>query len=164
MTGVSTYRYGVESNNAKKIPPELEATLQGIKWIERDIKNYDTYLARLVETLQTRVPDYSWVGLYLVQSGEIDLTISKGLPECERKRVGMRRGVVGRAAASGEVVTGKDILSFQSEAAVPLEWHGVIFGVLSIRSTKKNLFSNEHIEFLQEVAREAGKRYVGDPY
>jgi putative methionine-R-sulfoxide reductase with GAF domain len=162
LTGILTYMHSTDTK-AKEMFAELESPLQAVKWIDRDIRDFQVYSDKLVEILQTRTPGYDWVGFYLVRSDEFILTASKGAGEPDQSNYLIRHGVVGRAAVSGAPVTDKDIPPFQSQAAVPVDRFGVIFGIIHIRSTRKNLFNPAHIEFLEDVVRAVGARYHGGP-
>ena len=95
----------------------------------------------------------------MIKTSGLTLVASRGPKEHEHQVVGMRRGVVGRAAALGHTVSDKGEGFFLSEIATPVERFGVVMGVLAVKSDRLKSFGPEHVDFLERVASEMSGQY-----
>jgi putative methionine-R-sulfoxide reductase with GAF domain len=157
MSGIQTHLYSVDEKQKARLS-ELTPVLQAVRWIDPAIHNYETYAAKVVGVLQTRVSSFTWVGYYRVCPGQLVLSISNGNIENEEQVIDIHRGVVGRAAADGEVISDKVTGEFKSEIAAPVEKNGVVVGVLDIRSTGLG-FGPEYTGLLEKIGAEMALRW-----
>jgi GAF domain-containing protein len=119
----------------------------------------------VVKFLNSSVPTYSWVGIYLVEGKDLVLDAWAGPAATEHTRIPIGRGVCGFAAKAGrtEIVSdvGKDPRYLQcfpttkSEIVVPILSQGSVVGEIDIDGDQLDAFSSLDREFLEAVARKA---------
>ncbi len=119
-------------------------------------------LRRTVEVLHDRFERYSWVGIYLVEGGDLVLGPWKGPQATEHVRIPIGRGICGAAAASGLTEVVDDVnaddrylacfLSTRSEIVVPVAFEGRVVGEIDIDSDVPTAFGPEDRAFLERVA------------
>jgi putative methionine-R-sulfoxide reductase with GAF domain len=160
MNGIQTHLYDSDEKAKEKLS-ELEEPLQAIRWIDSCITGFEDYAEKVVEVLHTRVSGFTWVGYYWVRPTGLTLVASRGVKTGEKAVIGMRRGVIGRAAASGRTVVGSGSSPLLSEIATPVESHGVVVGIIAVKSQSPNAFGPEMVEFLDRVAAEMSNRWHG---
>jgi L-methionine (R)-S-oxide reductase len=122
----------------------------------------DDVLRAVVEVLDDRFDDYSWVGIYLVEGEDLVLGPWKGPEATEHVRIPVGQGICGAAAASGrtEVVDDVDaddrylacFPSTRSEIVVPIVHEGRVVGEIDIDSDRPAAFGDDDRAFLERVA------------
>ena len=120
-------------------------------------------LEAAVKALNSSVPTYSWVGIYLVQGNELVLDAWAGPAATQHTRIPIGKGVCGFAAKAGrtEIVSdvGKDsrylecFTSTRAEMVVPILREGRVVGEIDIDSDQLDAFSSLDRELLEAVAR-----------
>jgi len=139
-----------------------------------EVQEINTLLSRTVEMISGRFNFYH-VGIFLLdESGGravLQAASSEGgqrmLARGHSLEVGLQ-GIVGAAAYQNrprvvmDVDTDKDyyknpdLASTRSEAAIPLNAHGKVLGILDIQSTEAGAFRQDDIEVLQTMADQIG--------
>jgi len=119
----------------------------------------------IVKLLNSSVPSYTWVGIYMVEGNDLVLDAWSGPSATEHTRIPIGKGVCGFAAKAGrtEIVSdvGKDprylqcFLSTRSEIVVPILDRGTVIGEIDIDGDQLDAFSSLDREFLEAVARKA---------
>lgn len=119
-------------------------------------------MEKVVEYLKDNFPHYSWVGIYLVQGGDLVLGPWKGPHATEHVRIPIGKGICGSAVASLKTEVVPDVSSdprylqcfpsTRSEIVVPIIYKRVALGEIDIDSDTLNAFSKEDKEFLEHVA------------
>ena len=119
-------------------------------------------LHEVVDLLHDRVEHYSWVGIYLVEDGELVLGPWKGPEATEHVRIPVGQGICGAAAASGETEVVDDVNadprylacfpSTRSEIVVPISLDGRVVGEIDIDSDRPAAFGEDDRTFLERVA------------
>ena len=122
----------------------------------------DEVLRGVVGILHDRVPHYSWVGIYLVEDGELVLGPWKGPKATEHVRIPVGMGVCGAAAASGRTEIVDDVNaderylacfpSTRSEIVVPIAYEDRVVGEIDIDSDEAAAFGEADRAFLERVA------------
>jgi L-methionine (R)-S-oxide reductase len=122
----------------------------------------DEVLRRTVEVLYERFEHYSWVGVYLVEDGDLVLGPWKGPEATEHVRIPIGQGICGSAAASGvtEIVDDVDaddrylacFPSTRSEIVVPIVYEGRVVGEIDIDSDRPAAFGADDRKFLERIA------------
>ena len=117
----------------------------------------------LVKLLNSRVPTYSWVGIYVVEGEDLVLDAWAGPVATEHVRIPIGKGVCGFAAKAGKTEIVGDVskdprylqcfLSTKSEMVVPISNEGRVVGEIDIDSDQLDAFSSVDREFLEAVAR-----------
>jgi L-methionine (R)-S-oxide reductase len=115
------------------------------------------------KALNSSVPTYSWVGIYLVQGNDLVLDAWSGPAATQHTRIPIGKGVCGFAAKAGrtEIVSdvGKDsrylecFTSTRAEIVVPILYQGSVIGEIDIDSDQLDAFSSLDRELLEAVAR-----------
>jgi len=125
----------------------------------------------IVNMLNSVVPTYSWVGIYMVDGKDLVLDAWAGPAATEHTRIPIGKGVCGYAAKSGRTEIVSDVtkdprylqcfLSTKSEIVVPITRQGYVVGEIDIDSDQPDAFSSVDSEFLQAVARKASDLWSG---
>jgi len=126
------------------------------------IGSADDPLAASVQVLQAGFEHYSWVGIYLVEGGDLVLGPWQGPEATEHVRIPVGQGVCGAAAASGRTEIVDDVNadprylacfpSTRSEIVVPIAHEGRVVGEIDIDSDRPAAFAEEDRAFLERVA------------
>jgi GAF domain-containing protein len=119
-------------------------------------------MTRTVNMLKDHMPDYSWVGIYLMEGDELVLGPFRGLPS-PHTRIPLNQGICGAAAASRETIVVDDVdadprylacsLDTRSEIVVPIMRGEQVLGEIDIDSDRKAAFTAADRELLETVAR-----------
>ncbi|MEO8290550.1 MAG: GAF domain-containing protein [Gaiellaceae bacterium] len=122
----------------------------------------DEVLRRTVEVLHDRFPHYSWIGIYLVEGGDLLLGPWKGPQATEHVRIPIGHGICGAAAASGHTEIVDDVnaddrylscfASTRSEIVVPIVYDGQVVGEIDIDSDRPAAFGEADRALLERVA------------
>ena len=122
----------------------------------------DEVLRKTVEVLADRFGHYSWIGIYLVEDGDLVLGPWRGPQATEHVRIPVGQGICGAAAASGRTEIVDDVnadprylacfLSTRSEIVVPISFEGRVVGEIDIDSDTPAAFGEADRVFLERVA------------
>jgi putative methionine-R-sulfoxide reductase with GAF domain len=123
----------------------------------------DEVLREVVSVLHDRFDHYSWIGIYLVEDGDLVLGPWQGPEATEHVRIPIGRGICGAAAASGTTEIVDDVNadtrylacfpSTRSEIVVPIAYEGKVVGEIDIDSDKPAAFGPDDRTFLERVAQ-----------
>ena len=112
-----------------------------------------------VDVLKEQMPQYTWVGIYLVTGKELVLGPFRGKPS-PHTRIPVGRGICGAAATSGATIIVDDVnsdprylacsLDTQSEIVVVRD--GEVLGEIDIDSDLRAAFDATDRELLEAVA------------
>jgi L-methionine (R)-S-oxide reductase len=136
--------------------------LEAIDRIVNREREADEVLRKTVEVLHDRFDHYSWVGIYLVEGGDLVLGPWKGPQATEHVRIPVGQGICGAAAASGRTEMVDDVASDErylacfpstrSEIVVPISFEGRVVGEIDIDSDAAAAFTDEDRVLLERVA------------
>ncbi len=136
--------------------------LEAIDRIVNREREADEVLQRTVSVLHDRFDHYSWVGIYVVEDGELVLGAWRGPEETEHVRIPIGEGICGAAAASGETEIVDDVgadnrylacfPTTRSEIVVPISYEGRVIGEIDIDSDAPAAFADADRRFLERVA------------
>jgi GAF domain-containing protein len=122
----------------------------------------DDVLRTVVDLLHERLADFSWVGIYLVEDGELVLGPWRGPQATEHVRIPVGEGVCGAAAASGRTEVVDDVNadprylacfpSTRSEIVVPIAFEGRVVGEIDVDSDEPAAFDDEDRRYLERIA------------
>jgi GAF domain-containing protein len=114
-----------------------------------------------VSTLKARMPDYAWVGVYLLVGNELVLGPYVGKPS-PHTRIPLGRGICGAAAAEKTTLVIDDVNSdprylacsadTKSEIVVPIMRDGEVLGEIDIDSDRAAAFDDADRRMLESVA------------
>jgi GAF domain-containing protein len=118
-------------------------------------------MAVAVATLKRRVPDYSWVGIYLLDGNELVLGPFAGKPS-PHTRIPLGRGICGAAASEKATIIVDDVnadprylacsIETKSEIVVPIMAGSEVLGEIDIDSDRPAAFGEADKTLLETVA------------
>jgi GAF domain-containing protein len=118
-------------------------------------------MTQAVQVLKEQMPDYSWVGIYLLDGQELRLGPFRGAPS-PHTRIPLNQGICGAAASTKETIIVDDVdadprylacsLATRSEIVVPIMRGNDVLGEIDIDSDKKAAFGPADRELLEAVA------------
>jgi L-methionine (R)-S-oxide reductase len=118
-------------------------------------------MEEVVRTLEAAVPDYTWVGIYLLYGNELVLGPFVGRPS-PHTHIPVGRGICGAAVAEKATIVVDDVnadprylacsLDTKSEIVVPIMLDGNVLGEIDIDSDRTAAFSAADRELLEQVA------------
>ena len=127
--------------------------------IGRAATAYDAMQAA-VAVLKQR-PDYSWVGIYLLDGNELVLGPFLGKPS-PHTRIPLGRGICGAAATEKQTIIVDDVnadprylacsIETKSEIVAPIMLNGVVLGEIDIDSDKHAAFGADDKKLVEAVA------------
>ena len=136
--------------------------------IERAPSSADAML-RVVNLLKDEMPDYAWVGIYLLDGQELVLGPFRGKPS-PHTRIPLNQGICGAAASTKETIVVDDVdadprylacsLETRSEIVVPIKRGDDVLGEIDIDSDKKAAFGPADRELLEAVADLLSKKFA----
>jgi L-methionine (R)-S-oxide reductase len=122
---------------------------------------------RAVSLLKERVPDYTWVGIYLLEGDELVLGPYRGKPS-PHTRIPLGRGICGAAAAEKSTIIVDDVnadprylacsLETRSEIVVPIMEGNRVLGEIDIDSDKPAAFGEADRQLLEAIAARLARR------
>ena len=123
--------------------------------------------AAAVGTLKREVPDYTWVGIYLLDGNELVLGPFVGKPS-PHTRIPLGRGICGAAATEKMTIIVDDVnadprylacsLETKSEIVVPIMDGSEVLGEIDIDSDRLATFTADDKVLLEAVAAELAVR------
>lgn len=118
-------------------------------------------LRAAVEALKRAVPRYAWVGIYLLEGGELVLGPYLGKPS-PHTRIPIGKGICGAAVREGHTIIVPDVnadprylacsLETRAEIVVPISRHGSVIGEIDIDSDLPGAFGDADRELLERAA------------
>jgi len=118
-------------------------------------------MAQVVALLHQERPHYDWVGIYLLNEGELALGPYVGKPT-PHTRIPLNKGICGAAASTGKTIVVDDVssdprylacsLETRSEIVVPIMRDGRVLGEIDIDSDTPAAFSEADRTLLEAVA------------
>lgn len=118
-------------------------------------------MARAVHILKSCKPDYTWVGIYLLDGNELVLGPFLGKPS-PHTRIPLGRGICGAAAAEKETIIVDDVnadprylacsAETKSEIVVPIMRGADVLGEIDVDSDRPAAFGDDDRTLLESVA------------
>ncbi len=134
---------------------------QSIQSLVASAPDTRSLMGETVALLRHELPHYHWVGIYLLDKGELVLGPYVGKPT-PHTRIPLNQGICGAAASSGQTVIVDDVntdprylacsLETRSEIVVPIVRDGHILGEIDIDSDIPAAFTEQDRALLEEVA------------
>jgi GAF domain-containing protein len=122
-----------------------------------------------VDLIAKRLPDYNWVGFYMVDSQDPNVLVLgpfHGAPT-EHVRIPVSEGICGAAVAQGHTIVVDDVsadprylacsIETRSEIVVPIRANGKIVGEIDIDSHVLNAFRAGDRDFVEKCASLFGR-------
>jgi L-methionine (R)-S-oxide reductase len=127
----------------------------------------DEAMRQAVAILKHQVPDYAWVGIYLMDGNELVLGPFLGKPS-PHTRIPLNQGICGAAASHKRTILVDDVdvdprylacsLETRSEIVVPIMRGTTVLGEIDIDSDKKAAFGPLDRELLESAAALLARR------
>ena len=143
-----------------------EKIVRDLHLLSRALRTDSTRKASLqsfVEALRKLDVRYNWVGIYLVQGGNLQLESWVGEQATEHVTIPLGQGVCGYAASSAETVNVPDVNkdprylmcfpSTKSEIVVPIHGKNNVLGEIDIDSNEVAAFTRQDERFLEEASK-----------
>ena len=129
---------------------------------------HDAAMTATVQLLKDQVPDYSWVGIYLLEGQELVLGPFLGKPS-PHTRITLNAGICGAAATEKTTIIVDDVdadprylacsLETRSEIVVPIMRGDTVLGEIDIDSDRKAAFGAADRDLLEAAAAALAKRF-----
>ena len=129
----------------------------------------DEAMQAAVAALKDR-PDYSWVGIYLLDGNELVLGPYLGKPS-PHTRIPLGRGICGAAASEKQTIIVDDVnadprylacsVDTKSEIVAPIMIDNVVLGEIDIDSDKPAAFGDEDRVLVEAVAAMLAPKLAG---
>ncbi len=133
--------------------------------------NAGSAMKQAVELLKDGVPDYTWVGIYLLDGNELVLGPFVGKPS-PHTRIPLGRGICGAAAAEKATIVVDDVnadsrylacsVDTKSEIVVPIMQGSEVLGEIDIDSDKRAAFGAADRKLLEPIAALLAERLSDD--
>jgi GAF domain-containing protein len=127
----------------------------------------DAAMRTTVATLERLMPDYSWVGIYLLDGNELVLGPFEGKPS-PHTRIPLGRGICGAAAAEKATIIVDDVntdprylacsADTRSEIVVPIMNGAEVLGEIDVDSDRPAAFDAADQQLLEAVAAQLAER------
>ena len=123
--------------------------------------NATSAMRQTVRLLKDAMPDYTWVGIYILDGNELVLGPYVGKPS-PHTRIPLGRGICGAAAAEKATIVVVDVnadprylacsTDTRSEIVVPIMRDGEVLGEIDIDSDRAAAFGSRDRSLLEPVA------------
>ena len=138
-----------------------QAVLQEIRAAINAEQDATAAMEATVRLLKSRMPDYTWVGIYLCHSNELVLGPFEDKPS-PHSRIPLGRGICGAAATEKQTIVVDDVnsdarylacsLETQSEIVVPVMRGDRVLGEIDIDSDRPAAFGDDDRRLLEAAA------------
>jgi GAF domain-containing protein len=139
-----------------------QAVLSSVASLAKTAPDARALIAETVALLQRERGHYNWVGVYLLQNGELVLGpyVGKATPHT---RIPLNQGICGAAASTGQTIVVDDVnadprylacsLETRAEIVVPIQREGQVLGEIDVDSDMPAAFTAADRALLEGVAR-----------
>jgi len=152
------------------MPIDYEAVRSQIGNAVRAEPDASRALERAVFEIKAAMPDYTWVGIYLLQDGELVLGPFLGKPS-PHTRIPVGRGICGAAAAEKQTIVVDDVsaderylacsLDTRSEIVAPIMRGDRVLGEIDIDSDRAAAFGGKDRALLEAMAAMLSEKLGG---
>ena len=142
--------------------------LRSVRLSIEQASSHDVAMLQTVNILKDQMPDYSWVGIYLLDGEELVLGPFLGKPS-PHTRIPLTKGICGAAALRKETVIVDDVdadprylacsLETRSEIVVPILRGSTVLGEIDIDSDKKAAFGRADRALLESIATLLARKF-----
>ena len=138
-----------------------EDVLKDVRAAIEQAPSHQVAMQETVNVLKQQMPDYSWVGIYLLDGDHLELGPFLGKPS-PHTRIPLNAGICGAAATHKQTIIVDDVdadprylacsLETRSEIVVPIMKGPDLLGEIDIDSDKKAAFGSGDRELLEAIA------------
>jgi GAF domain-containing protein len=143
------------------VAENLDIVLDRVRAALGKAADVDAAMDAVVDTLKKARPDYSWVGIYLLDGNELVLGPYRGKPS-PHTRIPLGRGICGAAAAEKATIIVDDVnadprylacsVETRSEIVVPIMSGADVLGEIDVDSDHPAAFGAPDRTMLEAVA------------
>ena len=143
-----------------------DAVFEDIRTALDDAGDPDAAMEAVVDKLKS-LPDYTWVGIYLLDGNELVLGPFRGKPS-PHTRIPLGRGICGAAAAEKATIIVDDVntdsrylacsVDTRSEIVVPIMIGSDVLGEIDVDSDRAAAFGADDRALLEKVAQLIARR------
>src|SRR3954463_5370000 len=143
--------------------------LRDLKSAARSAPTVHVLMATICHTLSQRLPNYNWVGFYMLDSQDQNTLVLGpyvGAPT-PHTRIPLNQGICGAAASTGKTIVVDDVhsdprylscsIETKSEIVVPIRIKGKIVGELDIDSHTPAAFRDDDRKLCEHCAALVGR-------
>ena len=152
------------------IRPELSAARDRMTMGLHAAPDFTAACTIVVTTLHRCLPDYDWVGVYVVEGEALVLGAWAGAHHTDHGRIPIAHGICGAAVRLDETVIVDDVqsdprylacfTSTRAEIVVPIhDATGTIVGEIDVDGPRQSAFDADDREFLEELAARLGAKW-----
>ena len=148
-------------------PKNYDAVLDQVRAAVEKTSDPDGAMEVVVDTLKNALPDYTWVGIYLLDGNELVLGPFRGKPS-PHTRIPLGRGICGAAAAEKATIVVDDVstdhrylacsVDTKSEIVVPIMNGNEVLGEIDVDSDRAAVFGPADRSLLENVAALLARR------
>jgi len=152
------------------VQTDFEAIRARVEDLVRRAPDTTAALERAVVELKNSIPDYTWVGIYVLQGSELVLGPFRGKPS-PHTRIPVGRGICGAAAAAKQTIVVDEVngderylacsLETRSEIVVPIMHGESVVGEIDVDSDRPAAFGGEDRSLLEAIGRMLADRMSG---
>ncbi len=163
MKGVGKFGEVMAAEKGKVSYDDVSARLDKIIGSGSQIKAITDFVCRELR----KIPHYSWVGIYIVQGGDLVLRSWSGPSATQHTRIPVGQGICGAAITAMDTILVPDVnedprylqcfINTRSEIVVPILKGGAAIGEIDIDSESLDAFTPTDQSFLESVASELAR-------
>jgi GAF domain-containing protein len=145
-----------------------EDVMQTLHITIQQAPSHTAAMQEAVKILKDEMPDYTWVGIYLLEGDALVLGPFLGKPS-PHTRIALNQGICGAAATHGKTIVVDDVdadprylacsLETRSEIVVPIMSGSQVLGEIDVDSDKKAAFGAADRELLESVATRLAAKF-----
>ena len=142
--------------------------LAGLRKAIEEAPSHTEAMRDTVAILKRELPDYSWVGIYLLEGNDLVLGPFLGKPS-PHTRIPLNQGICGAAASQRQTIVVADVdadprylacsLETRSEIVVPILRGLDVLGEIDVDSDKKAAFGAHDRELLESAAALLARKF-----
>jgi GAF domain-containing protein len=143
--------------------------LRDLKSAARSAPTVHVLMATICHTLAQRLPNYNWVGFYLLDpKDENTLVLGPyvGAPS-PHTRIPLNQGICGAAVSQDQTIVVDDVnsdpryltcsIDTKSEIVAPVRVHGIVVAEIDVDSHVAARFKDEDRQFVEQCAQIVGE-------
>ncbi len=161
MKGVGKYGEVMASEHAQA---SYDEALEKLRKVARSGSQVKAILDFTCKELRRMFPQYTWIGVYRVDGGDLVLQGWAGPAATQHTRIPVGEGICGLSARTGATVNVPDVhkepgylecfVSTNSEIVVPIARDGTVLGEIDVDSDRLDAFDSRDAAFLEALASE----------
>lgn len=151
---------------------DRHAALTKIQEAVTEVPDFDSACEKVVALLNSELPTYTGVYIYMLDGDSLRLTHYTGRPT-EHTRIPVDKGICGAAVCEAATVIVDDVSSdpryiacsieTKSEIVTPIFKNGEVVGEIDVDSDTPRAFTQEDREMLEKIAKMIAEKFTQPP-